>query len=207
MRRRPIYLLVGNIETEDYASESLKWVQSLKGSLFVGWHETFSVVPDVTTWLDFQPQVHLSVIRFGQVENRHSPLRSIFTFDSPPIEWSEGEQSNPDLDLADALKFTDSCIRKEVRERTETTTGDWKPFVFIIGGWKRTKDWCYEYQELTRVSEVFGNFHFGSTSSEQDAKFSFELIKSYLDTWEYLNGVEAPLRSSDPIYETKRFIE
>ena len=205
MRRRPIYLLVGNIETADYASESLKWVQSLKNSSFVGWHQYRELVEadrsgsEVSVGRD---QVHLSVIRFGQVENRHSPLKPIYAFDSPPIEWSDWEQSNPDLDLADALEFTDSCIRKEVRGRTETTTGDWKPFVFIIGCWKRTNDWIYYYQELTRISEVFGNFHFGSTSSEQDAKFSFEAISRYLDYWEYLNGVEAPLRGPDPIYET-----
>lgn len=115
-RRLPVYLVLdtsGSMKGEPI--QSLKvGVQSLVSSLRQDPHALESV--------------YISIITFDNEARVLSPLESLETFQTPPIDCP---QSGATMTGA-ALELLCRCMDKEVRKNTETDKGDWRPLAFLM---------------------------------------------------------------------------
>lgn len=69
---------------------------------------------------------YLSVITFASSAQQISPLTELMLFKEPSINAGGATA------LGGALQVLMDCVKKEVRQSTDTQKGDWRPLVFIL---------------------------------------------------------------------------
>jgi uncharacterized protein YegL len=79
--------------------------------------------------------VYLSLITFSREARQVLPLTELYHLQPPKLSVRPGTA------MGAALRLLMNCLKRDVVRTTETTKGDYKPFIFILTDGQPTDDW------------------------------------------------------------------